>query len=155
MPRANPLWQALAAGPLQVLVTFQGPQAYISPNWYPSKPETHQPVPTWNYSTVHVHGELSAHPESEWTRQVLTDMTSHFEAGEPEPWGLADAAPGWVDQLLRILVGLELRVTRLDGKFKLSQNKALRDVQGVIDALRINNHFELARDMADVLSLRL
>lgn len=145
--RANPLLQALAAGPLPVLVVFQGPQGYISPSWYPSKAETERQVPTWNYSTVHVHGRLRAMDEPAWVRQLLRELTAAHEAELPQPWGLDDAAPGFIDQLLTHIVGIELAVERLEGKFKLGQRQDARDQQGSVAALRARGAHALAETM--------
>lgn len=137
LPRANALVRAVtdAAGGLPALLIFQGPQAYISPNWYPSKAETERNVPTWNYATVHLHGKLVLHDDAEWVREQLHALTAKHEAAEPRPWRLDDAAPGFIDQLLRVLVGLSFQLERTEAKFKLSQNRAPADFQGVVDAL--------------------
>ncbi|MFO1253923.1 FMN-binding negative transcriptional regulator [Inhella sp.] len=147
LARANPLLKALAAGPLPVLVIFQGPQGYISPNWYPSKPETERVVPTWNYSTVHAHGQLRAVAEPGWVRSLLQELTAHHEAGQPKPWRLDDAAPGFIDALQRAVVGVELAVERLEGKFKHGQDEEPRDQQGSADALRARGQQALADAM--------
>lgn len=145
--RANPLLRALAQGPLAVLVIFQGPQGYISPSWYPSKPETERVVPTWNYSTVHAHGRLRAVAEPGWLRTLLQELTAHHEAGQPKPWRLDDAAPGFIDALQRVIVGVELEVERLEGKFKHGQDEEPRDQQGSADALRARGEQALADAM--------
>jgi len=145
--RANPLLQALAAGPLDVLVIFQGPQGYISPNWYPSKAETERLVPTWNYSTVHAHGRLRAVDEPGWVRTLLQELTAQHEAAQPRPWTLEDAAPGFIEQLQRFIVGIELSVERLEGKFKHGQDEAERDQQGSAEALRARGQHALADAM--------
>lgn len=136
MPRANPLAKALAAGPLAVLISFQGPSAYVSPNWYPSKAETERMVPTWNYAIVQVHGRLALRDDAAWVRAQLDALTQQQEATQARPWQVADAAPGFVDQLLRVLVGAEVQVERIEAKFKLGQNRAPRDRQGLMDGLQ-------------------
>ncbi|MBH9576901.1 FMN-binding negative transcriptional regulator [Inhella proteolytica] len=145
--RANPLLKALAAGPLPVLVIFQGPQGYISPNWYPSKAETERQVPTWNYSTVHAHGHLRAVDEAGWVRELLDELTRQHEAALPKPWRLEDAAPGFIEQLQRVIVGIELQVERLEGKFKLGQDEQARDQQGSAAMLRQRGAHALADAM--------
>ncbi|MBH9552142.1 FMN-binding negative transcriptional regulator [Inhella gelatinilytica] len=146
-PRANPLVQRALAQPQEVLVIFQGVQGYISPNWYPSKAQFEKMVPTWNYSTVHVHGRLRAIDDPNWVREQLIELTARYEANEPEPWTLEQAAPGFIDQLQRALVGLELTVTRIEGKAKLSQNREEGDQRGAIQALRQRGEHGLAEAM--------
>lgn len=135
LPRANPLVQHLMKGPQTLLAVFHGPDAYVSPNWYPSKAETHRQVPTWNYATVHAHGTAHLHDDPAWVRAQLEALTATHEATQPQPWTLAEAPPDYLAALLRVLVGLELRVTRVEGKFKLSQNRDARDLDGVRAAL--------------------
>ncbi len=136
LPRANPLVARLAAGPQPLLVSFQGPSAYISPNWYPSKAETERMVPTWNYATVVVHGRASLHEDPAWVLAQIEALTAQQEATQTKPWRVADAAPGFVPQLLRVLVGVELVVERLEAKFKLGQNRSERDLAGVAAGLQ-------------------
>ena len=136
LPRANPLVQRLQQGEAALLAVFRGPDVYVSPNWLPSKHETHRQVPTWNYATVHAHGLARLIDDPEWVRAQMAELTARHEAGEPKPWSLDDAPPEFTAQLLRVLVGLELRVARLEGKFKLSQNKDARDRTGILTALR-------------------
>jgi transcriptional regulator len=136
MPRANPLAKALAAGPLPLLISFQGPSAYVSPNWYPSKAETERMVPTWNYALVQVHGRLSLRDDPAWVHAQIDALTRQQERSQAQAWQVTDAAPGFVDQLLRVLVGAELQVERIEAKFKLGQNRAPRDLQGLMDGLQ-------------------
>lgn len=136
VPRANPLVQALAAGPLEVLVSFTGPAAYISPNWYPSKAETERMVPTWNYQAAQLHGRLQLETEPAWVRAQMAALTAQQEAREPKPWTLDDAAPGFVDQLLRVLVGLRFTVQRVESKLKINQQHSERDRAGMRDGLQ-------------------
>ncbi len=132
--RANPVWQQCAAG-ADVLVIFRGVEGYISPSWYPSKHEAHRQVPTWNYEVVHAHGRLTVRDDEKFVRGVVGRLTRRHEANEPQPWKMGDAAPGYIDAMLQAIVGLEITLTRLEGKAKLSQNKELRDRQGAIAAL--------------------
>ncbi len=131
--RGNPLWRAGAA---DALVIFQGPSGYVSPSWYPSKQETARVVPTWNYSVVHAHGALQFITDPAWLRSLVTRLTDRHEANRPEPWQVTDAPEEFVDQLLGAIVGVEVRVTRLEGKWKMSQNRPTRDRDGVEQGLR-------------------
>lgn len=146
LARANTLWQRCPTG-TQVLVVFHGPQAYVSPSWYPSKHEEHRQVPTWNYQVVHVHGVLTVLDDDRFTRGVVARLTRHHEAGEPIPWKMGDAAPGYVDELLRHVVGIQIDITSLVGKFKLSQNKEDRDRLGAAQGLHDRGHVDLANAM--------
>ena len=126
--RANPLWREVADGD-EVLVVFRAGDAYVSPNWYPSKHETHQQVPTWNYMVAHAHGRISIRDDERYVRGVVARLTRSHEAAQPVPWKMGDSAPEFIDTLLQKIVGLEIEITRLSGKFKLSQNKELRDLR--------------------------
>ncbi len=130
--RANPLWSEVGnggPGHPQVLVVFQGPEAYVSPNWYPSKHETHRQVPTWNYQVVHVHGELMFHDDEKFVRGVVARLTRTHErrAGGEKPWRMTDSTPEFIDGMLKNIVGIEIVVKKMVGKFKLSQNREVRD----------------------------
>jgi transcriptional regulator len=131
--RANPLWRTAPGRP--VLAIFGGPAAYVSPNWYPSKAETHKAVPTWNYTVVHAHGTLAARDDATWLRDFLPRLTSRHEATQAQPWSMADAPEDYLQQMLRAIVGIEIAVTRLVGKFKLSQNRPAADREGVVRGL--------------------
>lgn len=120
----------------EVLAIFQGPQGYVSPNWYPTKAETHREVPTWNYAVVHVRGRLKVVEDAAWLRALLERLTGHHEAAEPQPWRVADAPDDHVEKLLRAIVGIEIAVEHIEGKFKLSQNHPERNRFGVIAGLR-------------------
>ena len=144
--RANPLWQQCRNG-ADVMVIFRGAQGYISPNGYPSKHETHRLVPTWNYEAVHVHGRLTIRDDERFVRGVVARLTRHHEAQEPKPWKMGDSAPDYIDAMLRAIVGIEIAITRLEGKAKLSQNRELRDREGAIDLLRQRDGDELAEAM--------
>ena len=144
--RANPVWQRCPSG-TPVMVVFHGAQAYISPSWYPSKHETHRQVPTWNYEVVHAHGVLTVHDDERFVRRLVARLTRKHEATEARPWKMGDSAPEFVDTLLKSIVGIEIAVTSLVGKAKLSQNKELRDRAGAADALLARGHGELAERM--------
>ena len=128
--RANPLWREADGQP--VLLVFQGSQAYVSPNWYPSKFQHGKAVPTWNYSMVQAHGTLRAIQDPEWLRAFVTRLTARHEAGRAVPWHVADAPPDYLDAMLKAIVGIEIEVTRVEGKFKLSQNRDAADRTGVV-----------------------
>jgi len=130
--RGNELAQLDGA---QVLLVFQGPDGYISPNWYPSKHETGREVPTWNYAVVHVHGRLRVIDDATWLRRLLETLTDHHEAGQPQPWKISDAPEDHIEKSLRAIVGLEVAIDRIEGKFKLSQNHPARNRAGVIAGL--------------------
>jgi transcriptional regulator len=132
--RANPVWQEVAENP-DTLVIFQGPAAYISPNWYPSKHETHRQVPTYNYMVVHAHGKIVVHEEEAFLRGLVARLTRTMEANEPKPWKMGDAPADYISQMLGAIVGIEIEVTRLVGKWKLGQNKEARDRRGAAEGL--------------------
>jgi len=132
--RANPLWKHANGAP--VLAVFQGPQAYVSPSWYPSKATTHKVVPTWNYTVVHAHGTLRAVDDVHWLRQLVGRLTAHHEAAQMQPWAVSDAPDDYLQQMLRAIVGIEIPVDRLVGKWKISQNRSQADRLGVAAGLR-------------------
>ena len=118
--RANPIWRDITSGD-EVLVVFRGPDAYISPNWYPSKHEFHRQVPTWNYRLVHVHGKLYIRDDERFVRGVVARLTRTHEAqtGSPRPWKMTDSSAEYIDQMLSNIVGIEIEVTKMVGKWKL------------------------------------
>ncbi len=132
--RANPLWQAADGKP--VLALFHGPQAYVSPSWYPSKAESGQVVPTWNYVVVQAHGRLRAIDDAAWLRSLVEALTDRHESPREEPWAVSDAPAPYLDKMLRAIVGIEIAVERLEGKWKVSQNRTPRDRLGVETGLR-------------------
>jgi transcriptional regulator len=132
--RANPLWQDRVAG-VDALVVFQGPQHYVSPNWYPSKQETGKVVPTWNYCCVHARGALQVHDDADWVRAQVGSLTSQHEEALARPWAVEDAPADYVRSMLAMIVGIEIDVTRLTGKWKMSQNQPPRNRAGVIAGL--------------------
>jgi transcriptional regulator len=152
--RANPVWQQ-ATGDDQVLVIFQGSQGYLSPNWYPSKHETHRQVPTWNYQVVHVHGKMLIHDDERYVRGVVARLTREHEqrTGEPRPWRMTDSEPDYIEGMLKAIVGIEIQINRIVAKSKLSQNKELRDRRGAADALDTRNQ-ALAKAMRDTFPLK-
>jgi transcriptional regulator len=143
--RANPLWQAAVRG--EAVAVFHGPQAYVTPTWYPSKREHGKVVPTWNYAVVHVHGRLRWIDDEAWLHGFVTGLTDTHEAahaaalraagGAPgAPWRVDDAPADYLATMRRAIVGLELAITRIEGKFKLSQNRPAADHDGVVDGLQ-------------------
>lgn len=133
--RANPLWRDHAGTP-EVLVVFSGPQSYITPSWYvASKPAHGQVVPTWNYCTAHAHGPLVIHDDPAWLLALVTRLTQRHEAPRPAPWAVTDAPPDFIAKQLRAIVGLEIPVTRLTGKWKVSQNRPAADHPGIVAGL--------------------
>lgn len=147
--RANPLWQRCPTG-TQVMVVFRGSEAYISPNWYPSKHETHRQVPTWNYEVVHAHGTLTVRDDERSVRGIVGRLTKRHEAAESVPWKMSDSAPDYIDGLLRNIVGIEIALTSLVGKVKLSQNREPRDRLGAADMLEARGCSTMARAMRKV-----
>ncbi|WP_148716112.1 FMN-binding negative transcriptional regulator [Chitinolyticbacter meiyuanensis] len=133
--RANPLWHSFDPQ-VEALVIFQGPDAYISPSWYPSKAESGKVVPTWNYVTVHAYGTLRVIDDAAWLRAQLEALTARHEAGFATPWQVADAPAGFIDKLLPAIVGIEISISRLQGKWKASQNQPRDNQLGVIEGLR-------------------
>lgn len=131
--RGNELARAEGA---EVLVIFRGPEGYVSPNWYPSKHETGREVPTWNYAVIHVHGRLRVVEDHTWLRQLLERLTARHEAGQPKPWHVSDAPADHIEKSLGGIVGLEISIDRIEGKFKLSQNHPAANRAGVVDGLR-------------------
>ena len=124
--RNNPVWQSIDSGE-KVLVVFRAEDAYISPNWYPSKEETGKHVPTWNYQVVHAHGNITIRDDEKYVRGLVSRLTRKHEAHEPKPWKMGDAPQDYIDTMLKSIVGLEVEITGLAGKFKLSQNREVLD----------------------------
>lgn len=133
--RANEHWTLAADGPVTSLAVFQGPQAYVSPSWYPSKREHGKVVPTWAYIAVHAHGGLEAVDDPSRLAAHLHDLTAANEHHRPAPWAVTDAPATFVTRLSRAIVGLRLRVDRLEGSWKMLQNRTEADRLGAIDGL--------------------
>jgi transcriptional regulator len=131
--RANPLWRDAHAA--QALVIFQGPSTYVSPAWYPTKAETAKVVPTWNYAVVHAHGTLRFIDDRAWLRDFVTRLTDRHEAGRPEPWKVSDAPDDYVESMVGGIIGLEMPIARLVGKWKVSQNRPAQDREGAAAGL--------------------
>lgn len=133
--RANPLWKQLGNG-VEALAIFQGPQIYITPSHYPTKRLTAKVVPTWNYAVVHAHGTLRAVDDAGWLRSFLEGLTDEHEAQFAKPWHVSDAPEDFIAMQLRAIVGVELTITRLVGKWKMSQNRVPTDRAGVVAGLQ-------------------
>lgn len=138
--RANPVWRAFSgphADARSATAVFHGPDAYVSPSWYPAKTRHHKVVPTWNYAVVHAEGRMRAIEDADWLLGLVRELTDRHEAPNALPWRVADAPPDFIATLLGQIVGIELTVTRLTGKWKLSQNRSAEDVAGVVHGLRL------------------
>lgn len=133
--RANPVWRD-ARPDVEALAVFQGPQSYISPSWYPSKQETGRVVPTWDYAVVHAYGSLRVIDDPDWLRSQVERLTVSQEAGFAQPWNVSDAPEDFIRQLIGGIVGIEMVVTRLSGKWKMSGNQSAANRAGVIGGLR-------------------
>jgi transcriptional regulator len=142
--RANRLWQT--AADTEVLVVFQGPQAYVSPGWYPSKAATGKVVPTWNYVMVQARGRLRAIEDPTALHALVSRLTRTHEAAQPQPWAVTDAPADYIDSMLRAIVGIEIEVATLTGKWKVSQNRSASDRAGVAEGLA-HDDSESARAM--------
>jgi transcriptional regulator len=128
--RANPLWQDYRSE-TQALAVFQGPQAYISPSFYPSKARTGEVVPTWNYAVVHASGTLKFIQDTNWLREFVAGLTATYETPRAAPWKIDDAPAAYIDKSLKLIIGFEFSITALQGKWKMSQNRTLADREGV------------------------
>jgi transcriptional regulator len=133
--RANPQWKELAAIE-ECLVVFQGPQDYVTPSWYATKRETGKVVPTWNYATVHVWGRPRVMNDDSWLRRQIEDLTASREGSREAPWKVDDAPADFVAMQMRAIVGVEIPIGRIEGKWKMSQNRPEADRDGVIEGFR-------------------
>lgn len=139
--RNNPVWQDLDNGD-EVMVIFRAGDAYISPQWFPSKLETHKQVPSWNYIVAHAYGRVIIRDDERYVRGAVARLTRIHEASQPVPWKMTDGPKDYIDAMLKAIVGIEIEITRLIGKTKLSQNKEARDVEAASAALiSQGNHF--------------
>lgn len=147
--RANPHWRALE-GQGRAIAIFHGPDAYISPAWYPEKQLTGKVVPTWNYSVVVVHGSITVHHEHEWKLANVRALVERHEGQRAEPWAVDDAPADYVDVQAKAVVGLEMAIERIDAKQKLTQNRSLEDYEGTFAALSKGSPRDraVAHDMA-------
>ena len=150
--RANPHHE-LAAEATDALVLFTGADSYVTPSLYPSKAAHGKVVPTWNYVAVHAHGTLRFDSEPDALRRHLEQLTALHESGRPRPWSIEDTPDGYVDKLLGAIVGVEIEITRLDGKWKMSQNRPTPDVEGVIEGLGASDD-PRQREVAEIVRTR-
>jgi len=151
LARGNPQWREIEASvvgggdrPGEALAIFDGPDAYVSPAWYEEKRLTGKVVPTWNYVTVQAHGTIATIHDPDWLVPHVGRLVARHEAGRPDPWALSDAPEDYVATQARAIVGLELRITRLEAKAKLSQNRSEADIQGAIAGLATGSPREQA-----------
>jgi transcriptional regulator len=142
--KANPLWKNLNDN-ADVLLVFHGPNCYISPNHYPTKKETGKAVPTWNYVVVHVKGTLSFIHDQSWKLNMINNLTNQHEAEQENPWSISDAPEIYIEKMLTAIVGLEIEVLSITGKWKLSQNQPERNKQGVVTGLSQANDSDLRK----------
>lgn len=147
--RQNPIWQDIKDGD-DVLVVFRAGDAYISPQWYPSKHEHHKQVPTWNYMVIHAYGKVKIHDNERYVRGVVARLTRTHEATQAEPWKMSDVPKDYLEPMLKEIVGIEIKITKLQGKAKLGQNKEYRDVLGVANALTQNGQHAIGGAMHQV-----
>ena len=138
LARANPHCKELAEVG-EALMIFQGAEGYVTPNWYPSKAQTGKVVPTWNYAVVHAYGRLEVMNDAEWLRRHVSELTAQQEKGESKPWAVTDAPKTFVDAMLRGIVGFRFAIARLEGKWKMSQNREMPDRAGVVEGLKMRN----------------
>lgn len=143
--RANPVWRALDV-PVRSVVMFQGPQAYVTPGWYPGKAAHGEVVPTWDYVVVHAHGLARAVHERDAVLAMLRRLTAAHESRQTRPWSVDDAPASFIDRLLRAVVGIEIAIDRLDGKLKASQDEAMEDRRGTAQGLQARGD-DMARAM--------
>jgi len=141
LARTNPQWRDSVG---DVLVIVRGPDAYVSPGWYASKAEHGRVVPTWDYVLAHVHGELVVHDDVDWLAAHVRRLTESHEAARPEPWAVDDAPERYVAGQLRAIVGVEVRIRRVEAKWKLSQNRPGADIDGVLDGLTADGRSDVA-----------
>jgi transcriptional regulator len=142
LARSNDQWTLGSAG--EALAIVRGPDAYISPGWYASTAEHGRVVPTWNYITAHVYGRFVVHDDPAWTEDLVRRLTTKHEAHRDHPWSVDDAPRPFVEGQLRAIVGVELQITRIEAKAKLSQNRPPADVEGVLAGLRERGDKEMA-----------
>jgi transcriptional regulator len=148
--RANPVWQSFSSSTPSVVI-FQGPEAYISPSWYPTKQEHGRVVPTWNYAVVHAHGVPSVIEDRQWLLRLVENLTREHEAGRAAPWKVSDAPADYIEKNLGAIVGIEIPISSLEGKWKASQNHPAASRRGVIEGLGETTDHR-AREMAELMA---
>jgi len=148
LARANPIWKDFSSQ-VDALAIFQGPHTYISPSWYPTKKEHGKVVPTWNYAVVHATGPLRVIDEQAWVRRFVEQLTTRHEAHRSDPWKVTDAPADFVDTMTSAIVGVEIPIAQLTGKWKVSQNRPEKDRAGVVQGL-LQNRSEDSTSMAEL-----
>lgn len=151
--RANPVWQELTSAD-EVLVIFRAAEAYISPQFYPSKFETHEQVPSWNYMVAHVRGRVTVRDDERYTRSVIAKLTKRHEASMTPPWKMSDSSREFIASKVAAIVGIEIEITQLTGKFKLSQNKDTRDLKAAGEALISRGHEDIGQAMVGIVDAK-
>ena len=146
--RANSVWRVLPPDTPSV-VRFQGTQSYITPGWYPGKAEHGKVVPTWNYVVAHAHGTARVIEDPTWMLNMLNRLTDSQESGQTLPWRVEDAPPDYIRKLMRGIVGIEIRIARVDGKLKASQDEDMQDRHGTVKGLQ-SNHSQQSQNMAEL-----
>lgn len=136
LSRNNPHWRAITE-PTETIAIFQGPHSYISPSWYATKAETGKVVPTWGYIAIHAHGKLEVIDDADWVRGHVNALTNLHEASRPQPWTVSDAPDDYVTVMLRGIVGVRLKVARLEGSWKLNQHRSEGDQRGTVAGLSV------------------
>ncbi len=147
--RANPLWRSDG---VETMVIFQGPHAYITPAWYAEKELSGEEVPTFDYAVVHAHGTLRVIDDRDWLLAFLERLTTRHEADQPQPWQVGDAPPAYIDKLLKAIVGIEIPLARLEGKWKMEQKNSLQDRMRVASELSRGSMPEPARQLAALMA---
>jgi transcriptional regulator len=150
--RANPVWKQFATG-VEALAIFQGPESYITPSWYPSKHADGKAVPTWNYAVVHAYGKARAIEDANWLLEHVTQLTAVHEAGQALPWQVSDAPKDYTEQMIRRIVGIEIPISKLQGKWKVNQNRRPADRLGVAAGLE-SQATDRSRAMAELVMER-
>jgi transcriptional regulator len=150
LARANPHCRDLAGGG-EALMIFQGADGYITPNWYPSKAEGGKVVPTWNFAAVHAYGRPDVVNDADWLRRHVTELTAQQEQDQPRPWAPSDAPASFIDAMLRGIVGFRFAITRLEGKWKMSQNRTPQDRDGVVKGLALRDRGD-DREIAELVA---
>ncbi|TCW30761.1 FMN-binding negative transcriptional regulator [Gulbenkiania mobilis] len=151
--RANPLWQDVESG-AEVLAVFRAGDAYVSPNWYPSKHESHRQVPTWNYIVAHAYGRIRFYDDENFVRGVVARLTRTHEASQPAPWKMTDAPGDYIAGLLQRIVGVQIDITQLVGKSKLGQDEENRDILGAGQALKEGGDHEIGDAMLEAIQAK-
>lgn len=144
--RANPVWRTFSKSVASIVV-FQGAQSYITPSWYPSKHEHGKAVPTWNYAVVHAHGVPQVMDDRDWLLRHVTQLSDLHESAQALPWSVSDAPPDYIDKMLGAIVGIEIPISKLEGKWKVSQNRPTADQLGTMAGL-LGRGDAQSRDMA-------